>query len=97
MLCVLYYQVPETHGESLCQNKIVSLPQFFQKGIHDLYDHRPGSVCALIFENCNATHEEATLSWWSDVCKLIVRTHARTHADHRNNVIKTMRLRFIGK
>ena len=50
-------------------------------------------MCAVGIENCNATHEEATLSWWSDMRKLIV----RTHADHRNNVIKTMRLRFIGK
>jgi hypothetical protein len=66
---------------------------FFNKGIHDLYDHRPGSVCAMITENCNATHEEAILTWWSDMCKLIV----RTHADHRNNVIKTMRVRFEGE
>ena len=67
--------------------------KFFTKGIHDLYDHRPGSVCAMIIANCNSTHEEATVTWWSDMSKLV----KYTITDHRNNVIKTMRMRFEGE
>lgn len=67
--------------------------KFFKKDIHGMYDTRKGSVCALIIQNCNASEEEATLFWWSDMRKLV----ARTHTDHRNNVIKTIRMRFHGK
>ena len=63
---------------------------FFTKGIHDLYDHRPNSVCVMIIANCNATHEDATVTWWADMTKLI----KYTLSDHRNNAIKTMRIRF---
>jgi hypothetical protein len=75
------------------KTKLFRRLKFFTKGIHDLYDHRPGSVCAMIIANCNATHEEATVTWWSDMTKLV----KYTITDYRNNVIKTMRLRFEGK
>ena len=75
------------------RTKLFRRLKFFTKGIHDLYDHRPNTVCAMIIANCNATHEEATVTWWSDMCKLI----KHTLSDHRNNVIKTMRMRFEGK
>jgi hypothetical protein len=75
------------------RTKLFRRLKFFTKGIHDLYDHRPGSVCAMIIANCNATHEEATATWWSDMSKLI----KYTLTDYRNNVIKTMRMRFEGK
>jgi hypothetical protein len=75
------------------KTKLFRRLKFFTKGIHDLYDHRPGSVCAMIIANCNATHEEATVTWWSDMSKLL----KYTITDHRNNVIKTMRMRFEGE
>jgi hypothetical protein len=75
------------------RTKLFRRLKFFTEGIHDLYDYRPGSVCAMIIANCNATHKEATITWWSDMCKLI----KNTLSDHRNNAIKTMRIRFEGK
>jgi hypothetical protein len=44
------------------RTKLFRRLKFFTKGIHDLYDHHNGSVCAMI-ANCNATHEEATVTW----------------------------------
>lgn len=75
------------------RTKLFRRLKFFTKGIHDLYDHRPNSVCAMIIANCNATHEDATVTWWAEMSKLI----KYTLSDHRNNAIKTMRIRFEGK
>lgn len=66
--------------------------KFFNKDKHGMFDHRNGTVCAMIMHHCNMSEEQATLTWWADMRKLVV----RTHTDHRNNVIKTIRLRFRG-
>ena len=58
-----------------------------------MFDLSPTSVCGIVIVTCNVTSEDATPTWWADIRSLIV----RTHTDHRNNVIKTMRTRFRGK
>ena len=67
--------------------------KFYKKEFHGNYDFRQGSVCALIIQCCNLEHEKATLKWWNTMQRVIV----RTHTDHRNNVIKTIHVRFRGK
>ena len=67
--------------------------KFYKKEFHGNYDFRQGSVCALIIQCCNLEHENATLKWWNTMQRVIV----RTHTDHRNNVIKTIHVRFRGK
>jgi hypothetical protein len=66
--------------------------KFYKKEFHGNYDFRQGSVCALVIQCCNLEHEKATLQWWNTMQRVIV----RTHTDHRNNVIKTIRVRFCG-
>jgi hypothetical protein len=66
--------------------------KFYKKEFHGNYDFRQGSVCALVIQCCNLEHERATLQWWNTMQRVIV----RTHTNHRNNVIKTIRVRFCG-
>jgi hypothetical protein len=67
--------------------------KFFRKELHGLYSQSQSTVCGLVMKSCNVSMEEATLEWWSQMRKVVI----ATHTDHRNNVIKTMRLRFRGK
>ena len=67
--------------------------KFFNRNKHGMFDLSPTSVCGIVIATCNVTSENATPTWWADIRSLIV----RTHTDHRNNVIKTMRTRFRGK
>jgi hypothetical protein len=66
--------------------------KFFKKDLHGMYDQRATSVCGLVIKNCNLPMKDATLEWWATMRKVVI----ATHTDHRNNVIKTMRLRFRG-
>ena len=66
--------------------------KFYKKEFHGNYDFRNGSVCALVIQCCNLEHDKATLEWWNTMQRVIV----RTHTDHRNNVIKNIRVRFCG-
>jgi hypothetical protein len=66
--------------------------KFFNRNKHGGYDLRPNSVCGIVIATCNVKPQDATPTWWADIRTLIV----RTHTDHRNNVIKTMRTRFRG-
>ena len=67
--------------------------KFFRKELHGMYHQSPTTVCGLIINYCNMPSEEATMEWWSKTRKVVL----ASHTDHRNNVIKLMRLRFIGK
>ena len=67
--------------------------KFFRKELHGMYHQSPTTVCGLIINYCNMPLEEATMDWWSKTRKVVL----ASHTDHRNNVIKLMRLRFIGK
>ena len=67
--------------------------KFFIKELHGIYHQSETSVCGLVIKNCNVPDQEATLEWWATMRKVVT----STHTDHRNNVIKTMRLRFRGK
>ena len=67
--------------------------KFFIKELHGMYHQSETSVCGLVIKNCNDVPDhEATLDWWATMRKAVI----STHTDHRNNVIKTMRLRFRG-
>ena len=66
--------------------------KFYKKEFHGYYDFRKESVCALVIQCCNLDHAKATLEWWNIMQRVIV----RTHTDHRNNVIKTIHVRFCG-
>ena len=66
--------------------------KFFIKELHGMYHQSETSVCGLVIKNCNVPDHEATLDWWATMRKVVI----STHTDHRNNVIKTMRLRFRG-
>lgn len=66
--------------------------KFFKKDLHGMYDQRATSVCGLVIKSCNLPVKDATLEWWATMRKVVI----ATHTDHRNNVIKTMRLRFRG-
>jgi hypothetical protein len=66
--------------------------KFFKKDLHGMYDQRTTSVCGLVIKSCNLPIKDATLEWWATMRKVVI----ATHTDHRNNVIKTMRLRFRG-
>ena len=67
--------------------------KFFRKELHGMYHQSPTTVCGLIINYCNMPLEEASMEWWSKTRKVVL----SSHTDHRNNVIKLMRLRFIGK
>ena len=67
--------------------------KFFRKELHGMYHQSPTTVCGLIINHCNMPLEEATMEWWSKTRKVVL----SSHTDHRNNVIKLMRLRFMGK
>jgi hypothetical protein len=67
--------------------------KFFKKELHGMYDQSASSVCGLMIQHCNVPLQDATLAWWATMRKVVI----ATHTDHRNNVIKTMRLRFRGK
>jgi hypothetical protein len=69
------------------------LVKFFNRDVHGQFDLQPASVCGLIIRHANIPPAEATALWWAQTRKLIV----QTHTNHRNNVIKTMRLRFRGE
>ena len=66
--------------------------KFFKKDLHGIYDQRETTVCGLVIKSCNLSGQDATLKWWATMRKIVI----ATHTDHRNNVIKTMRLRFRG-
>ena len=66
--------------------------KFFIKELHGMYHQSETSVCGLVIKSCNVPDHEATLDWWATMRKVVI----STHTDHRNNVIKTMRLRFRG-
>ena len=66
--------------------------KFFQKELHGMYDQRETSVCGLVIQSCHILQHDATLDWWAKMRKVVI----ATHTNHRNNVIKTMRLRFRG-
>jgi hypothetical protein len=66
--------------------------KFFQKELHGMYDQSEASVCGLVIKHSNVPQQDATLEWWAKMKKVVI----ATHTDHRNNVIKTMRLRFRG-
>ena len=66
--------------------------KFFRKELHGMYDQSETSVCGLVIKNCNVALQDATLDWWAGMRKIVI----ATHTDHRNNVIKTMRLRYRG-
>jgi hypothetical protein len=66
--------------------------KFFIRELHGIYNQSGTTVCGLVIKHCNLSEHEATLDWWSTMRKVVI----STHTDHRNNVIKTMRLRFRG-
>lgn len=67
--------------------------KFFHEEIHGAYNTDPDSVCGLVMQFCNISSVATEPSWWFDMKPII----KRTHTDHRNNCIKSMRLRFRGK
>ena len=67
--------------------------KFFRKELHGMYHQSPTTVCGLIINHCNMPLEEARMEWWSKTRKVVL----ASHTDHCNNIIKLMRLRFIGK
>jgi hypothetical protein len=67
--------------------------KFFDRNQHGGYDLQSNSVCSIVIATCNVRSADATPTWWAGIRKLIV----STHTNHRNNVIKTMGLRFRGK
>jgi hypothetical protein len=67
---------------------------FFDRIQHGGYDLQSNnSVCSIVIATCNVKSADATPTWWAGIRKMIV----STHTNHRNNVIKTMGLRFRGK
>ena len=66
--------------------------KFFKKDMHGIYDQRKATVCGLVNTSCNLSPADATLEWWATMRQIVL----AKHANHRNYVIKTMRLRFRG-
>ena len=67
--------------------------KFFDEDIHGAYNTDPESVCGPVMQFCNISFIATEPSWWFDMKPII----KRTHTDHRNNCIKSMRLHFRGK
>jgi hypothetical protein len=67
--------------------------KFFDRIQHGGYDLQSNSVCSIVIATCNDRSADATPKWWAEIRKVNV----STHINHRNNVIKTIRLRFRGE
>jgi hypothetical protein len=67
--------------------------KFFDDDLHGQFDHHPDSVCGMVGKYCNVSSIETNLNWWYETRGKI----KRTQGNHRNNCIKSMRLRFCGK
>jgi hypothetical protein len=67
--------------------------KFFDDYLHGQFDHQPDSVCSMVRKYCNVSAIETNLNWWYKTPGKI----KRTLGNHRNNCIKSMRLRFRGK
>ena len=66
--------------------------KFFDDDLHGQFDHHPDSVCGMVRKYCNVSAIETNLNWWYETRGKI----KRTIGNHRNNCIKSMRLRFCG-
>ncbi len=66
--------------------------KFFVKETHGEFDNRPATVCGLMLQYCNVTPDDARV-WWREN-KLTI---AKCHTSHRNNCIKSIKLRYKGK
>jgi hypothetical protein len=80
--------------QNIVKEKLFCKLKLFDKRKHGSYNTKTNTVCGMFINLGNISAVEADYKWCWDTMRSTV---MRTHTDHRNNCIKAMRLRFLGK
>ncbi len=73
------------------RSKVFKIVKFLQKGPHHGYSTDENTVCGVLLKYCHVN--ETPRRWWRNNLPNVV----RCHTNHRNNCIKSMRLKYQSK
>ena len=81
--------------KDIVRDRLFCVIKFFDREKHGFCSDAPNTVCGIVVRSCNLMFSscDEMRAWWKEIRKTII----RTIADHRNNCIKAMRIRYRGK